>query len=71
MMIRQSTRHEEVMQNREKRVELGEWSEHPEVENIGMGRACRSMAHIACTRSTETIRMQNKEEIRVVVVECD
>ena len=48
-----------------------EWSEHPEVENIGVVRACRSMAHIACTRRTETIRMQNKEEIWVVAVECD
>jgi hypothetical protein len=31
----------------------------------------RSLADIACTRSTETIRMENKEEIGVVVVEGD
>jgi hypothetical protein len=30
-------------------------------------RACRSIAHIVCTRCTETIRMQNKEEMSVVV----
>jgi hypothetical protein len=27
------------------------------VENSGRVRACRSLAHIACTRSTETRRM--------------
>jgi hypothetical protein len=32
-----------------------------------MGRACKSIAEIACTRCTETIRMQNKEEMRVLV----
>jgi hypothetical protein len=62
MMIRQSTRHEEKMKNRE-RGWIVEWSEHPEVENIGVVRACRSMAHIACTRRTETISMLNKEEM--------
>jgi hypothetical protein len=34
-----------------------------------MGRVGRSITHRACTRCTETIRMQNKEEISVVVVE--
>jgi hypothetical protein len=49
----------------------GSARKHPDVENSGRVRACRSLVHIACTRSTETIRMQNKEEIGVVVVGCD
>ena len=49
----------------------GSARKHLDVENSGRGRACKNMAHIACTRSTETIRMQNKEEICVVVVGCD
>jgi hypothetical protein len=32
-----------------------------------VGRACISIAHIACKRCTKTIRMQNKEEMCVVV----
>jgi hypothetical protein len=62
------------MRGRGKTKRLGamvEWSEYPKVENIGMVRACRNMAHIACTRRTETISMLNKEEMSVVVAECD
>jgi hypothetical protein len=45
------------------------WSgnEHLDREYIGVVRACRRWAHIACTRSIETIRMKNKEEMGVVV----
>jgi hypothetical protein len=42
-------------------------SEYPDVENNGTGKRCRSIVHIACTRCTETRRMQNKEEMRDVV----
>ena len=52
---------------RETRVARWSGSVYPDVENNGMGRACRSIVHIACTRCTETIRMQNKEEMRVFV----
>jgi hypothetical protein len=38
------------------------------VEEFGAEWACRGIANIACTKTTETIRMLNKEEIRVVVV---
>jgi hypothetical protein len=39
----------------------------PMWRTMAWGRACRSIMHIACTRCTETTRMQNKEEMRVVV----
>jgi hypothetical protein len=42
-------------------------SEYPNVENNGTMRACRKIMHIAYTRCTETIRMQNKQEMGVVV----
>ena len=42
-------------------------SEYPDVENYGAMRACRRIVHIACTGCIETIRMQNKEEMRAVV----
>jgi hypothetical protein len=32
-----------------------------------MGRGCRSMAHIACTRYTKTIITQNREEMKEAV----
>jgi hypothetical protein len=74
MMIRKRTRHEENMQNRESVLMLEgvKWWQCGVAVNIPMwrtmaGRACRSIVHIACTRCTETIRMQNKEEMRVVV----
>jgi hypothetical protein len=41
-------------------------SEYPDVENNAV-RACRSIVHIACTRCTETIRMKNKEEMRLLL----
>jgi hypothetical protein len=41
------------------------------VEEFGAVCACRGMENIACTRSTGTIRMWNKEEIRVVVMGKD
>ena len=37
-------------------------------EEFGMECAYRGIANIACTRSTGTIRMMNKEEMGVVVV---
>jgi hypothetical protein len=37
-------------------------------EEFGAECACRGIANIACTRSTCTIRMMNKEEMGVVVV---
>ena len=50
-------------------VEKVSGNEHPNVENNGVVRACRSMTHIVCTKCIETIRRQNKEEMRAV--ECD
>jgi hypothetical protein len=38
-----------------------------DVENNGGGRACRRISHIACTRCTKTLGMQNKEEMSFVV----
>jgi hypothetical protein len=75
MMIRKRTRHEENMQNREsvlmlegvKRWQCGVAVNIPMWRTMARCRACRSIAHIACTRCTETIRMQNKEEMSVVV----
>jgi hypothetical protein len=43
-------------------------SEDPDVVDIGGGRACRRKEQRGCTRSTEIIRMQKKEEREVVVV---
>jgi hypothetical protein len=37
-------------------------------EEVGVECACRGIANIACTRSTGTIRMRNKEEMGVVVM---
>ena len=37
-------------------------------EEFGAECACRGIANIACTRSTSTIRMMNKEEMGVVVM---
>ena len=75
MMIRTRNRHKENMQNRESVLMLEgvKWWQCGVVVNIPMWRkmvgcrACRSIAHIACTRCRETRRMQNKEEMRVVV----
>ena len=75
MMIKKRTRHKENMQNRESVLMLEgvKWWQCGVAMNILMwrtmvwGRACRSIAHIACTRCTETIRKQNKEEMSVVV----
>jgi hypothetical protein len=69
--MRRRSRIERGLRLQEGEVAKGSASKHPDVENSGRGRACRSLVHIACTRSTETIRMQNKEEIWVVAVECD
>ena len=38
------------------------------VEEYDTEWACRGIANIACTNTTETIRMLNKEEISVVIV---
>jgi hypothetical protein len=75
MMIRKRTRHEENMQNREsvlmlegvKRWQCGVAVNIPMWRTMAGCRACRSIVHIVCTRCTETIRMQNKEEMSVVV----
>jgi hypothetical protein len=37
-------------------------------EEFGAECACRGIENIACTRSTGTIRMMNKEEMVVVVM---
>jgi hypothetical protein len=37
-------------------------------EEFGAECACKGIVNIACTRSTGTIRMMNKEEMVVVVV---
>jgi hypothetical protein len=37
-------------------------------EEFGAECACRGIANIACTRSTGTIKMMNKEEMVVVVM---
>jgi hypothetical protein len=37
-------------------------------KELGAECACRGIVIIACTRSTGTIRMMNKEEMGVVVV---
>jgi hypothetical protein len=42
-------------------------SEYPDEENNGTGEEHAEALHIVCTRCTETIRMQNKEEMEVVV----
>jgi hypothetical protein len=75
MMIRKRTRHEENMQNREcvlilegvKRWQCGVAVNIPMWRTMVGCRACRSIAHIVCTRCRETIRMKNKEEMRIVV----
>jgi hypothetical protein len=36
-----------------------------------MVRACRNIVVRACRRCTETIRMKNKEDIGVAIVESD
>jgi hypothetical protein len=38
-----------------------------EVEEIGAVGACRGMVNIACTRCTEAINTQYREELGVVV----
>ena len=78
MMIRKRTRHEENMQNREsvlmlegvKLWQCGVVVKIPMWRTMVWGRACRRIAHMESTRHTKTIRMQNKEEMGVVV-ECD
>ena len=37
-------------------------------EEFGMECGCKGIVNIACTRSTGTIRMMNKEEMGVVVM---
>ena len=75
MMIRKRTQHEENMQKKEsvlmlegvKRWQCGVAVNIPMWRTMAGWRACQRIAHIVCTRCTETIRMQNKEEMGVVV----
>jgi hypothetical protein len=75
MMIKKRARHKENMQNIEsvlmlegvKRWQCGVAVYIPMWRTMARGRACRSIAHIACTRCTETMRMQNKEEMRAAI----